>query len=66
MRILADYKQVIMINSNKVLDNLLNCIIASPFYMDIKMTLIQEFLPKIHFQHVDRLVNIMQGLIVKC
>ena len=34
--------------------------------MDVKLSLIHEFIPKIKFFHVDRLVTIMQDLIVNC
>ena len=66
LRIQADFKHVIMGNSFKVLDEVLNCLMYSPFYMDVKLSIVHTFLPKIQFYHVDKLVTIMQTLIARC
>jgi hypothetical protein len=66
LRIIADFKQTVMERSKEVLDELLNCLMYSPFYLDVKLSIISQFLPKIQVNHVDKLVTIMQAIILKC
>ena len=57
LRILAQFKNLVMININAVLPTLLKSLIDTPFYMDIKLSMVQQFLQKITFHHVEVLVN---------
>jgi hypothetical protein len=52
-----------MININAVLPTLLKSLIDTPFYMDIKLSMVQQFLQKITFHHVEVLVNNLKQLV---
>ena len=47
LRIQADFKSTIMEYSYEVLNHVMNCLLYSPFYMDVKLSILHEFLPKI-------------------
>ena len=41
LRILAQFKNLILININMVLPSLLNSLLDTPFYMDVKLSMVQ-------------------------
>jgi hypothetical protein len=46
-----------LININTVLPSLLKSLLDTPFYMDVKLSMLQQFLEKIQFHHVDMLIT---------
>lgn len=63
LRLLAEYKNLVLLNMNEILPALLQSLVDSPFYMDVKLSMIIEFLDKIQFHHVDILVDNLKTLI---
>ena len=63
LRILAQFKNLILININHVLPSLLKSLIDSPFYMDVKLSMVQQFLQKITFHHVDIMITNLKQMV---
>ena len=56
LRLQAHYEGVILGDSKQVLPTMLNSL-NDPFHMDVKLTMIRSFLPKIQFIFVDMLID---------
>lgn len=57
MRIMKAYEEVILRNDKRVLPSLLQSLVESPFLMDLKLSMIKLFLPRIQFQYVDIMIT---------
>lgn len=47
MRIMKGYEEIILRNDKRVLPSLLQSLVESPFLMDLKLSMIKLFLPRI-------------------
>ena len=63
MRIMKGFQEDILANDKKVLPTLLQSLVDSPFLMDLKLSMVKLFLPRIQFQYVDILVTNMGKIV---
>lgn len=56
---------MILRNDKKVLPTLLQSLLDSPFLMDLKLSMIKLFLPRIQFQYIDILITNFAQVVIE-
>ena len=65
LRIQADYESVLFENHCEIIGEILNSLIASPYFMDIKLTILLENMEKIQYSSVETLITYLQRIVVE-